>query len=67
MGLDPPASVDATRADAVCRFGFWIGLVTAALTVVTFALAPPALPDVVPYPFTSRIILDQHEQRQRQR
>ena len=59
MALDPTTSVDATRADAAGRLGFWIGLVTAALTVVTFALALTALPDAVPYPFTSQVIVDQ--------
>lgn len=59
MELDPIASVDATRTDAVCRFGFWISLVTAAVTVVTFALALTALPNTVPYPFTSQTIVDQ--------
>ncbi len=59
MQLDPMASVEPTRTDAVSRFGFWISLVTAALTVVTFALAMTALPDDVPYPFTSQVIADQ--------
>jgi hypothetical protein len=39
--------------------GFWIALATAALTVVTFALAMTALPDDVPYVFTSQVIADQ--------
>jgi 4-amino-4-deoxy-L-arabinose transferase-like glycosyltransferase len=59
MALDPPAPVDATRAAAAGRFGFWISVVTAAVTVVTFALAMTALPDTVPYPFTSQVIVDQ--------
>ncbi len=57
--LDEYAAVDGTRAEAARRFGFWIALVTAALTVVTFALALTALPDAVPYPFTSQVIVDQ--------
>ncbi len=59
MALDPTASVDATRVDAASRFGSWIGFATAALTVVTFALALTAAPETVPYPFKSQIIVDQ--------
>lgn len=35
------------------RFGFWVAVATSVTTVVTFALAITALPDVVPYPFAS--------------
>ena len=59
MTLDLPASTTAAKPHAVRPVGFWIGLVTAALTVVTFALAMTALPDDVPYPFTSQVIVDQ--------
>jgi hypothetical protein len=59
MALDLAASVDATRADAAGRFGFWISVVTAVVTIATFALAMTALPDDVPYPFTSQVIIDQ--------
>jgi len=41
------------------RFGFWTAAVTAGLTVVTFALALMALPNSVPYPFTSDVIAEQ--------
>jgi hypothetical protein len=59
MVLGLAASDDATRAVGDLRFGFWISLATAALTVVTFALAMTALPDDVPYPFTSQTTIDQ--------
>lgn len=59
MAWDRTAPVDGTRTDPARRFGFWIGLATAAVTVVTFALALTALPDTVPYPFTSQVIVDQ--------
>lgn len=41
------------------RFGFCIAAITAGLTVVTFVLALLALPNSVPYPFTSDIIAEQ--------
>lgn len=44
---------------AVHRFGFWAAVATAAMTVVSFALALTALPDKVPYPFTEQLISDQ--------
>lgn len=43
----------------MCRFGFWIALATAAVTVVAFALALTAIPNDVPFPFTSAEIADQ--------
>ena len=52
-------SVDATTSDGTARFGFWIAVVAVAVTVVTFALALTALPNDVPYPFTSPIIAEQ--------
>ncbi len=59
MQLNPTRSVDLAWTDAVGNFGFWISVVTTVLTVVTFALAMTALPDDVPYPFTSQTIIDQ--------
>jgi|SRR5680860_38562 len=59
MELDVNASVDTPRAKAVYRFGFWMATATAAVTVVTFALALTALPNSVPYPFTNHIIAEQ--------
>lgn len=59
MELEAPAVVDAPRNRAACRFGFWVSVITAALTVATFALALTALPDSVPYPFTSQVIVEQ--------
>jgi hypothetical protein len=59
MALDLTASAVATKPDAARPVGFWISLITAALTVVTFALAMTALPDDVPYPFTSQVIVAQ--------
>jgi hypothetical protein len=44
---------------ATYRFGSWIALLVAGLTVVTFALALTAIPNDVPYPFTSDEIVDQ--------
>jgi hypothetical protein len=41
------------------RFGFWIAVSVAVLTVATFALALTALPDKVPYPFTDPVIAEQ--------
>ncbi len=59
MALDLTASAVAAKPDAARRAGFWIGLATSALTVVTFVLAMTALPDDVPYPFMSQVIADQ--------
>lgn len=53
-------SLDPGRTDsAVTRFGFWAAVATAAMTVLSFALALTALPDEVPYPFTEQLISDQ--------
>jgi hypothetical protein len=41
------------------RFGLWTAISTAALTVITFALAITALPNKVEYPFTSEEIVAQ--------
>jgi lysylphosphatidylglycerol synthetase-like protein (DUF2156 family) len=41
------------------RFGFWIALTTAAVTLIAFVLALTAIPNDVPYPFTSDVIADQ--------
>ena len=59
MESSPTASTDRARANAACRFGFWIAIITAALTAVTFALALTAIPNEVAYPFTSRVITEQ--------
>jgi hypothetical protein len=59
MALDLSRSVSATRRVAAHPVGFWIGLATSAATIVTFVLAMTALPDEVPYPFTSHVIVDQ--------
>ena len=48
-----------SRGSVASRFGFWIAIATSATTVLTFVLALTALPDKVPYPFTSDIIADQ--------
>jgi hypothetical protein len=47
------------RDGATCRFGYWSALATTVLTVVSFALALTAVPDRVPYPFTSHVITEQ--------
>jgi lysylphosphatidylglycerol synthetase-like protein (DUF2156 family) len=41
------------------RFGSWIALTTAAVTLIAFVLALTAIPNDVPYPFTSDVIADQ--------
>lgn len=56
MELKSTASINPA---SVYRFGFWVSAITATLTVVTFALALMALPNSVPYPFTSPIIAEQ--------
>lgn len=53
------ASHDSVREQATYRFGFGSALLTAAVTVVTFVLALTALPNDVPYPFTSDEIAGQ--------
>jgi hypothetical protein len=45
--------------EAAKRFGSWVALLVSGLTVVTFALALTAIPNDVPYPFTSDEIADQ--------
>lgn len=47
------------RGAAKSRFGHRVALATAFVTVLTFGLALTALPDKVPYPFTSQVIADQ--------
>jgi NADH:ubiquinone oxidoreductase subunit 6 (subunit J) len=59
MALDLTAPTTAAERAAARPVGFWISLATAALTIVTFVLAMTALPDDVPYPFTSQVIADQ--------
>ena len=62
QGVMGSQSID-TRASArdgtTYRFGYWSALATTALTVVSFALALTAVPDRVPYPFTSHVIAEQ--------
>lgn len=53
-----PALEDA-GVRATHRFGFWSAVATTALAVISFAFALTAVPDRVPYPFTSRIIVEQ--------
>ena len=52
-----PASTGSPRP--ALRLGSSVALAMAAVTVVTFALALTALPNDVPYPFTSDVIADQ--------
>ncbi|MBN1631390.1 MAG: hypothetical protein JW990_16640 [Thermoleophilia bacterium] len=59
MESDSTASIDTRNTGGAQRLGFWIAIVTAVLTVVTFALALTALPDSVPYPFTDPVIAQQ--------
>lgn len=53
------ASIGADATFAAARFGFWVAIATAAMTILTFALAITALPNKVEYPFTSEEILAQ--------
>ncbi|MEI3846954.1 MULTISPECIES: hypothetical protein [unclassified Microbacterium] len=48
-----------TITPTAAGFGFWTAIATAALTVITFALAITALPNKVEYPFTSDEIVAQ--------
>jgi hypothetical protein len=58
--FEPAAAAGgADAASAAARFGFWVAIVTAAMTVITFALAITALPNKVEYPFTSEEIVAQ--------
>jgi len=59
--MDAPSipALEAARARTAYRFGYWSALATTALTVVSFALALTAVPDRVPYPFTSHVIAEQ--------
>ncbi|WP_131683999.1 hypothetical protein [Pseudarthrobacter sp. YALA5] len=52
-----PSAVPGGAANS--RFGRRVALATALVTVLTFGLALTALPDKVPYPFTSEVISDQ--------
>jgi hypothetical protein len=60
-GTDPDDSAAAAAGSTAttARFGFWVAIATAALTVLTFALAITALPNKVEYPFTSEEIVAQ--------
>ena len=53
-----PATDDADGRTSV-RWGFGIGLALTAVTAVTLALALTAVPDDVPYPFTSDVVAAQ--------
>ncbi len=59
MESDMIAVADTARTRVTHRFGFWMAIVTAAVTLVTFALALTALPNSVPYPFTDASIAQQ--------
>ncbi len=52
-------TMGADQRRGMARFGFWVAIATSVITVVTFALALTALPDVVPYPFTDEVVADQ--------
>jgi hypothetical protein len=52
-------TLSGARDSTTSRFGYWSALATTALTVVSFALAITAVPDRVPYPFTSHVIAEQ--------
>ncbi len=54
-----PSKTDGTGRSPVLCLGSWIGFALAGVTVVTLALAVTALPDDVPYPFTSDVIAAQ--------
>ncbi len=54
-----PSGSDGTDRSPAMLLGSWIALALTGLTVVTFALALTALPDDVPYPFTSDVIAAQ--------
>ncbi len=54
-----PSAPDSTGSRPALRLGSSIALAMAGVTVVTFALALTALPNDVPYPFTSDVIADQ--------
>ena len=58
-GLRFDSRPEIARTQGSYRFGFWIAIITVAVTVVTFALALTALPNSVPYPFTSHSIAEQ--------
>jgi hypothetical protein len=54
------ASIAAAHENAgVRRSGFVIAVLVASLTTITFALAMTALPNKVPYPFTTPVIEEQ--------
>ena len=59
MEAPPNPALNTTGAGATVRFGYWSALATTVLTVVSFALAITAVPDRVPYPYTSHVIAEQ--------
>ena len=54
-----PSGSDGTDRFTAMHLGSWIALALTIVTVVTFAMALTALPDDVPYPFTSSVIAAQ--------
>ena len=54
-----PSRSDGTDRFPAMLFGSWIALTLTGVTVVTFALALTAVPEDVPYPFTSDVIAAQ--------
>lgn len=53
------STVATGRAVVLARFGSVVALATGVVTLLTFGLALTALPDKVPYPFTSEVIAQQ--------
>ena len=54
-----PSGSDGTDLGPAMLLGSWIALTLTGVTVVTFALALTAVPEDVPYPFTSDVIAAQ--------
>lgn len=52
-------TVATRRAVVLARFGSVVALATGVVTLLTLGLALTALPDKVPYPFTSEVIAQQ--------
>jgi len=59
MESQPIDALEAAGTRTIYRFGYWSALATTALTVVSFALALTAVPDRVPYPYSSHVIAEQ--------
>jgi hypothetical protein len=58
MQVPPTPALEAETARTTFRTGYWSALATTALTVLSFGLALTAVPDRVPYPFTSHVIAE---------